>query len=505
MSHLRSNKLRDAVTNSAFRFGRADDRPLAVLAVLCAADFLVVLDGLVVAVALPDLQQTLAISAGALQWTVTSYVLCLGGFLLLGGRMGDIYGRRRLLVAGLVVFAAGSLLAGLAWTPLVLFAGRAVQGLGAAAMAPTALALLTTTFTDPAARNRALGVWSAVGSAGIPVGALLGGALTATVGWRWVFLVNVVAALAAAVATRVVVRDGTADDAPDQLDWAGAVLVTGGLSLVIAGISQAEHANTLPVVATRVAAPVALGAVLLAAFVLVERRAKAPLVPLEQLRAPGQLPANLVGLVLPVGLGAALFLTTLHLQRVQGLGPLATGAAYLALAAPCVAASPLASRLAARWGRRITASAGLLLQLGGLLLLARASVDDSLATVIVGFMLIGLGAPIAFVPTTAAAMDSPGSDPGLASGIFNTSQQLGNAVALAAIATLAASWTARYGGADVGPAALTAGYSAGFLLAAAIVLLGLLPAIRLDVHHNNKTGALSTQLPSVQVHGGSSC
>ena len=464
----------------------------AILAVLCAADFLVVLDALVVAVALPAMQQALTIPAGALQWTITSYVLCFGGFLLFGGRLGDLFGRRRVLVAGLLMFAAGSLLAGLAWTPVALFAGRAVQGLGAAAMAPTALALLTTTFAEPAARNRALGVWSAASSAGIPAGALLGGVLTATGGWRWVFLVTVVAAVAAAVATRAVVPESAADNASDRLDWAGAVLATAGLSLVIAAISRAEQARGPAELSARVAAPLLLGAVLLAAFVLVERRTRAPLVPLDQLRIPGQLSANLVGLVLPVGLGAALFLATLYLQRVQGLGPLVTGAVYLALAVPCIAASPLASRLATRTGRPVTASVGLLLQVAGLVVLARAGADSGLAGVFIGFVLVGLGAPIAFVPTTAAAMDSPTGDPGLASGIFNTSQQLGNAVALAAIATLAAAWTARNSGAEPDPAALAAGYHAGFLLAAAFVVTGLLPAIRLDARRSHDAEAAST-------------
>jgi predicted MFS family arabinose efflux permease len=181
-----------------------------------------------------------------------------------------------------------------------------------------------------------------------------------------------------------------------------------------------------------------------------------------------------------VGLGAALFLATLYLQQVHGLGPMATGTAYLALAIPCIAASPLASRIAGRLGRRITAVAGLLLQVVGLLVLTRISVDGSLVLVLTGFVLIGLGAPIAFVPTTATAMDRPGSDPGLASGLFNTSQQLGNSLALAAIATFAASWTARQNQPSGDPEALAAGYSAGFVLAAAIIIAGVLPALRLN-------------------------
>jgi MFS family permease len=281
------------VASSAPSSKHAAHRLSAVLVVLCAADFLVVLDALVVAVALPDMQEVLTIPAGALQWTVTSYVLCFGGFLLLGGRLGDLYGRRRILITGLLVFAAGSLLAGLAWAPLALFAGRAVQGLGAAAMAPTALALLTTAFTDPTARDRALGAWSAASSAGIPAGALLGGVLTASVGWRWVFLINVFAAVASAVATCAVVAESATKGAPD-LDWAGAVLVTCGLTLVIAGISQAEHAHAQAAALAGVAAPLVPGVVLLIAFVVVEHRASAPLVPFDRLRAPGQLSANLV-------------------------------------------------------------------------------------------------------------------------------------------------------------------------------------------------------------------
>jgi EmrB/QacA subfamily drug resistance transporter len=459
---------------------QAGSRLRLVLAVLCAADFLVVLDGLVVAVALPAMQQALAISVGSLQWVITTYALCFGGLLLLSGRLGDLYGRRRVLVVGLLLFAAGSLLAGLAWMPLALFGGRALQGIGAAAMTPTALSLLTVAFSDPAARARAYGVWSAVSSAGIPAGALLGGVLTATAGWRWVLLVNVPAALVAAAVTRAVVDESAPAERPPGLDWAGAVLVTAGLAAVIAGITQAEHAHTAGALLGRVLTPVVLGLMLLSAFVVVERRTSAPLVPLDQLRAPGLLSVNLVGLVLPVGLGTGLFLGTLYLQLVVGLNPLYTGLAYLALALPCIIASPLASRLTLRLGRRATATAGLLLQAAGLLLLARVTATTgNLANVLPGFVLIGLGAPTAFVPTTATAMDSPNGDTGLASGLFNTSQQLGNALALAAIATLAATWTPHPASASASHPA--AGYAAGFLLAAGITLAALIPAVRLSM------------------------
>jgi MFS family permease len=347
-------------------------------------------------------------------------------------------------------------------------------------MTPTALSLLTVAFSDPAARARAYGVWSAVSSAGIPAGALLGGVLTATAGWRWVLLVNVPAALVAAAVTRAVVDESAPAERPPGLDWAGAVLVTAGLAAVIAGITQAEHAHTAGALLGRVLTPVVLGLMLLSAFVVVERRTSAPLVPLDQLRAPGLLSVNLVGLVLPVGLGTGLFLGTLYLQLVVGLNPLYTGLAYLALALPCIIASPLASRLTLRLGRRATATAGLLLQAAGLLLLARVTATTgNLANVLPGFVLIGLGAPTAFVPTTATAMDSPNGDTGLASGLFNTSQQLGNALALAAIATLAATWTPHPASASASHPA--AGYAAGFLLAAGITLAALIPAVRLSM------------------------
>jgi MFS family permease len=453
-----------------------------VLAVLCAADFLVVLDGLIVAVALPEMQQALGIPPASLQWVINAYLLCFGGFLLLGGRLGDLYGRRRILLLGLVLFAAGALLAGSAWTALVLSAGRAVQGLGAALMAPSALALLSATFPAGPARTRALGWWSAVGSVGIPAGALLGGLLTASLGWRWVLLVNVPLAVLAAAGTRWAVPESFDDTGPKELDVRGAVLITGGIGLVIFAIVQTEHLAAGDRVIGRILLALGCGLLLLAAFVDVERRAAAPLLPPGFLRTGSLVSANVVGATLPVGLGAVLFLGTLYLQRVLGLTPLSTGVAYLALALPVIAASPTASWLTTRLGRRSVAVLGLLLQVAGLVLLAGVPPDGSfVADAMPGFVLVGMGAPIAFVPTTAAAMAISRDQSGLASGVFNTSQQVGNALALAALATAAAAWTAaslERGVADA--AAMTEGYRVGFLLAAAIVLVGAMAALTLS-------------------------
>lgn len=450
------------------------------LAALCAADFLVVMDGLIVAVALPTIQRDLDVSTASLQWLINAYVLCFAGFLILGGRLGDLYGRRRVLLVGLGLFAAGALTAGLAPVTAVLVAGRAVQGLGAALMAPTALALLVANFAKAPARTRALGWWSAAGSIGIPAGALLGGVLTATWGWRWVLLINVPAAVLAAVGTRLAVPESRNPTGRQRLDVAGAVLVTTGLALLIFAIVQTEQLTEEPGTVWSVLTSLGAGMMLLAAFAAVERRTSDPLVPAGILRTSGLLPANLAGATLPVGLGAVLFLATLYLQRVLGYTPLATGLAYLAVALPVITASPAASWLTTRLGRRPVAVFGLLLQTAGLLLLASAPTDGAFLTdVLPGFVLVGAGAPIAFVPATAAAM-AVRTDSGLASGIFNTAQQVGNALALATLATAAAVSTGVLLDRGVShDTALTGGYQTGFLVAAALTTAGAFAALKL--------------------------
>jgi MFS family permease len=453
------------------------------LAVLSLANSLVVLDGLIVAVALPAIQDDLGFGGADLQWVVNAYVLCFGGGLLLGGRAADLVGRRRMAVAGLLAFAAGSAVAGLAPTAAVLVAGRALQGAAAAALDPALLALLVTEFPEGRERDRALGVWSAAGSLGIPAGALFGGLLTAALGWRWVLLVAAPVALAAAWLVRRLVEESRDRATPRRLDVPGAVTATTGLALLIFAITQAERlAGGLaggpaePAALARVAVPLAAAGALLAAFVAVERRHPAPLVRWSLLRRPGMLATDLAATTLPVGLGALLFLGTLHLQRVLGFTALETGLAYLVLSLPVVAASPAASFLAGRHGRRPVAAAGLALQAGGLLLLLTAGPGDGFLTgVAPGFVLVGAGAPLAWVPLTAAATDGAAEHSGLASGLFTTAQQVGNAVALALLATVAAARSGGLaGGRPPGPAELVTGYHAGFLTAAALCLLGLL-------------------------------
>lgn len=417
--------------------------------------------GLVVAVALPAIQDDLGLDEAHLQWVITAYVLVFGCFLLLGGRLADLYGRRRVMVAGFAVFAVGSLLAGLAPTAAVLLVGRAGQGLGAAAMAPAALALLAAAFPQGRERDTALGIWSAV---------------------------------AALVALGVVdeSRDVTA---PRRLDLPGAATVTAGLALLILAITSVEQlAVHDPATPARVALPLAASLGLLAAFVVVERRRerhdRAPLVRLSILRDPGLAAANLTAATLPVGLGAVLFLGTLHLQTVLGYTALRTGLAYLAVSLPVVAASPVAPRLIARLGRRPVAVAGLLLQAAGLLLLLGASPGGSFwLDVLPGFALVGVGAPVAAVPVIAAAVDGVDEESGLASGLVNAAQQVGNALALALLATVAATVTdALAGSTGVGPDELVIGFRAGFVAAAGLCALGALTALRLPPHAEHDGG-----------------
>ena len=450
----------------------------ATLMALCAADFLVVLDGLIVAVALPAIQDDLAISTGTLQWVVTAYLLPFGGLLLLGGRLGDLFGRRRVLLVGLTLFGIGALMAGLAWAPAALFAGRAVQGSGAAMMAPTALALLGATFSAGSSRNRALGLWSAAGSIGIPAGALLGGVLTASFGWRAVLLVSVPAAVGAAVATRWVVPESADPDAPRGLDLPGAALVTGAVTLLVFGVVNVEHIDDPIQMIVRSGVPVVAAVTLLAGLVAVERQSRNPLIPPDTFALPGLTRANVAGAALPVGLGAVLFLGTLQMQRLLGLDPLQTGLAYLVITVPIIAASPLAARLTTRLGRARVAVAGYLLQSAGLALLSRIDAGAAVSSLATGFVLVGIGAPLAFVPVTAAALDAPEERSGLASGVFNTVQQVGNALALAVIATLTAATQTLDGAPE--PDDPASGYGAGFLLAASICLIWSLAAARLS-------------------------
>jgi EmrB/QacA subfamily drug resistance transporter len=429
----------------------------AVLAVCCAAQFMVVLDVSIVNVALPKMRADLDLSANGQQWIINAYTLTFAGFLLLGGRAADLFGRRRVFLLGLGVFTGCSLLGGLAQNGGELIAARAVQGIGAA-LAPATLSLLTTTFTEPAARRRALGAWSATAASGATAGVLAGGILTDLLDWRWVLFVNVpigAALIAAAIMSLAESRAGTRP----SLDFAGAVTVTGGLVLLVYGIvstdtrSWGSPATILTLLG---------GAALLAAFVVIESRIAHPLVPLGVFRRRPVAAANGIAVMIGAALFSMFFFLSLYLQQVNGYSPLKAGFAFLPAALATLTGALAAPRLVTRVGVRRQLIIGPLLAGGGLAWLGQLSAGDSYVTHVFGaLVLTGLGMGISFVPMTiAATADVPRHQAGLASGLINTSRQIGGAVGLAVMATVAA-----------GASSPTAGYDRAFWISAAAMVI----------------------------------
>jgi MFS family permease len=436
----------------------ATDRRRFALVVLCAADVLVMIDGMAVAVALPAIRRDLGFSAAGLQWVVTAYTLALGSFLLVGGRAADVYGRRRTLVAGLLVFSAGSLAAGLAPGAAVLLGARAVQGLGAALAAPAALALLAATFREGPERNHAIGLMSATIDVGMVAGLVLGGVVTAVLGWPWVFYLVVGPGLAAAALVPAALEESRDASAPRRLDVAGAALVAGGCGLLVLGVVQTEH-HGLGTLATL--GPLAGSVALLAAFVAVERRVAAPIVRLGILRVRSLATANLAIIANAGGFSGLTFLSTLYLQGERGLSALETGLAFLPLAASAGVGGLTAPRLVARFGSRRVATASLLVTAGGFALASLGGLPALLAV----FAVTGFTFASAFVPLTGHALaGAREGERGLASGLFQTSTHLGGAVVLAVLAAIAAA----------------GGFPPAYLAAAGLSLLGALAcAVRL--------------------------
>jgi len=441
------------------------------LVLLCAASFVAVLDTTIVSVALPSMGRDLGFSTGGSQWILNGYALAFGGLLLLGGRMGDLYGRRRLFLAGLAVFAAASLVGGLAPAPWVLISARVLQGVGAAALAPASLSLVTTTFGG-AERNRALGVYSAMAGLGFVCGMVGGGVITELLGWRWVMFVNVPVALAVLVVSPAVIRESRDERAPAVLDVPGAAAATLGLASLIYAISEAPHNGwTSPVTL----GSASCGALLLAAFVPLERRSRAPLVPPGLLRSRAfASPVAAMGFKAAIGV-SQLFVLTLYFQEALGRSPLAAGLLFLPMTLAAVAAATLAGRLSTHVGTKPTAVLGLVLLALGLLLMARMSADGGLPFVLSGMVIGEVGFMLAEVPLTIAATTGVGEDRrGLAAGVLNTSIQLGNALGLGVIAAVAAAGTSALGGYDAGPEALVGGLRWALLAGTGFVAASLL-------------------------------
>ncbi len=473
----------------------------AVLAIASLAQFMVILDVSIVNVALPSMRTDLGLSTSGLQWVVNAYALAFAGLLLLGGRAADLFGHTRVFVLGVALFSLASLVGGFAQSEAWLVAARAAQGVGGAVLAPATLSLLTTTYTEPAARGRALGVWGAVAGAGGAMGGLVGGVLTDLLDWRWVLFVNVPigVVLVAAAAYALPPSRGRAAAALRGLDVPGSLTVTLGLTAVVYAVVGTEArgwgsaATLLPLVG---------GAVLLALFVVVEARSSRPLVPLGIFRLRGLSVANGVALLVGTGMFSFWFFVSLHLQRVQGLDALGAGLAFLPASVALITAATGSSRLVRRFGVRPVLVAGPLVTALGLAWLSRLGTDGSLlAQVLLPSSLVALGIGLTVVPLTIAATAGvPGPLAGLASGLINTSRQVGGALGLAVLSTVAAHRTADLlgpagAGAAEEAAALVAGYGRGLLAGAGLVAAGALLALA-------RRGGAAAAPPSAEVRAG---
>jgi EmrB/QacA subfamily drug resistance transporter len=454
----------------------AGRRAWLVLVLLCAAQFMLILDITVVNVALPSVQADIGIAIGDLQWVVTAYTLAFGGLILLGGRAADLLGRRRVFLAGLVLFTAASLGAALAGSAGTLIAARAAQGVGAALLSPAALSLITTVFPEGAARHRALAAWAAVAASGGAVGVLVGGALTQAFGWQAIFLINVPVGVALAVAVLRTVP--TAPPATGgRIDAAGALLATGALVALIYGLVGTESASWASVQTLGLFGVAAAG---LTAFVLVEQRARDPLVTLSVFQRRPTVTA-LVLMILGMGpMFSGFFFSSLYLQQVLGHSALRTGVEFLPVAVAIVVAAHAGGRIVSRLGAKPVIATGLTLGAAGAVLLSRLSTDGSYqADLLPGFLLLGAGGGLAAAGVMITAMSGAGArDAGLISGLTSTAHELSIALTLPVLSTVAASQiglTAMAATADVG--ALTDGIAAAYRIAALIALAGAFIAL----------------------------
>jgi EmrB/QacA subfamily drug resistance transporter len=450
------------------------------LAVIVAAQFMVVLDVAIVNVALPSIKNDLHFSEESLQWVITAYAIFFGGVLLLGGRLADLLGRRRLFQIGLAVFTVSSLLDGLSWSASSLIVFRSLQGLGAALLSPAALSMLTTTFREGRERNLALGIWGAASGSGGAAGVLLGGALTSALSWSWIFYVNVPAGLVVLAASPWLLRESRADLDHRHFDLAGASTITAGLMVLVYAMTRAaQHgwatASTVGLLG--------LSAALIAAFAAIEVRSTAPLLPMRIFRLRTLSGSNVSGFLLGAAVFSQFFLLTLYMQQVLHYSAIKTGVAYIALTLTIIGFSAVSQALVTRIGIRRVLPVGLALSAAALVLYARLPADGHYwPNLLPGFLLSGVGLALAFVPVSIGGLTGVSeTDAGVASGLINTSQQIGGGIGVALATTIATTYTRHFvtghpGTSAVGAAALTHGFQIAFYALAALALLGAILA-----------------------------
>ncbi len=478
------------------RHARHDRRWLALL-VLCLGVLMIVLDTTIVNVALPSIKMDLKFSATTLAWVVNAYMLTYGGFLLLGGRLGDLYGHRRLFLTGIVVFTLASLGCGVSTTQPALIVARCVQGLGGAVVTAVALSLIMDLFTEAADRAKAMGVYGFVCAGGGSLGAMLGGVLTSSLSWHWVFLVNLPIGIGVIVLSLRLLPPVSSEAASRHLDVLGAVTVTAALMLAVYAI---VNGNELGWTSQRTLGQLLIAVILLAAFLLIETRVRAPLMPLRLFKLRNLAVSNIVGVLWAAAMFAWFFLSALYMQLVLGYNPMEVGLAFLpANLIMAVFSLGISAKLVMRFGIRRPLALGLLLAAAGLLLFARAPVGGHfLIDILPGMVLLGLGAGIALNPVLLAAMsDVSASESGLASGVVNTAFMMGGALGLAILASLAASRSeGLLASGREQLAALAGGYQSAFLAGACFAALGaLLGAVLLRTDTAAAEGGRAASMP----------
>jgi EmrB/QacA subfamily drug resistance transporter len=457
-----------------------ESRKWFALAIICVAQFMVILDVSIVNVALPSIQRGLHFSEQNLLWVLNAYALFFGGFLMLGGRVADKLGRRRVFVTGVMLFSVASLFCGLASSSGWLVAARAVQGLGAAILSPAALSILTVTFKEGTERNKALSIWGAIAGAGGAFGVLLGGILTQEVGWQWIFYVNVPIGSLVVLASFFILAPSLSEDERRGFDIPGAIALTASLVLMVFALVKSTSWGWAT---ARTVGTLAISIILLGAFILIERRTTSPLVPLSIFANRSLSISNVVSLALGASIFSMFYFLSLYMQEVLGYSALRTGIGYLTIASAIIIAAGAAQALVAKFGIRSVMTLGMLLASGGLVYFTQISPHGSyVATLLPGFLLAGVGLGLSFVPVTIGAVSGVVADEaGVASGLITTTQQIGGALGVAVLSTIAVSATTKFAsshghGHQEAIAALNHGFSLAFWFGALFAAVGAVVA-----------------------------